>query len=181
MLSSNWWQCCFSMFWHFESNCLTVSLFSMNINVHFNSQQGPERPLLLYDIFQSMLITKHGGMRALYQESSTSASNQWKKVCVCNNKISYRTICNRSQCPEPSNVQVAWLLRVMSLVATDISPPASPVSHKWSPCHIATPISRWRGRRLFWCGTQRARIRLYTSRRQRRQCQGVTRALIDWE
>ena len=53
-----------------------VPLLSMNINVHFNSQQGPERPLLLDDIFQSMLITKHGGMRALYQESSTSASNQ---------------------------------------------------------------------------------------------------------
>ena len=23
MLSSNWWQCCFSMFWHFERNSLT--------------------------------------------------------------------------------------------------------------------------------------------------------------
>ena len=33
-----------------------------------------------------------------------------------------------------------------------------------------SPISRWWGRRMFWCGTQRARIRLHTSPRQRREC-----------
>ena len=56
----------------------------------------------------------------------------------------------------------------MSLVIPDISLSPGVLSQVSPVC--MSPISRWWGWRVFWCGTQRARIRLHTSPRQRREC-----------
>ncbi len=63
--------------------------------------------------------------------------------------------------------QVAWMF-IVQWALWSLTSASSP--GVLSKVVSMSPISRWWGRRMFWCGAQRARIRLHTSRRQRREC-----------